>query len=219
MINFKRAEGFTPEYHPFGYVEVHYTEKDVWHLDEFWAMVDEHIAQLKEDWVGYERHATFDSNHFYRYFKKFKKTYPVMMQFESVLLKDRPFPKYSAVTAIPFLLELETHQLSGTHDAEMLQGQVELYAPAEKEPFPGMRGEERHTYPGDFAARDEGGIIFSLIAGADQRTSATENSYHVFYPLFSTPNGDPALIEAGAKKVEEFVKLLCPHAQVEFHIV
>lgn len=218
MIDFKRAESFTPEDHPFGYVEVNFPEKDVWHLEEFWAMVDEHIRTLKNSYPDYDRHATFDNNPFYRYFKKFKKTYTVLQQFESVLLKDRPFPKYSAVTAIPFLLELETHQLSGTHDVSKVQGAITLYSPTEKEPFTGLRGEEVHTYPGDFAAKDDGGIIFSLIAGADYRTPAREESCHVFYPLFSTPGGDVEVIKQSAQKVEEYAKLLCPHALVEFHL-
>ena len=35
-----------------------------------------------------------------------------MMQLESFLLKGRPFPIENAVTAIPFLAELETQSLS-----------------------------------------------------------------------------------------------------------
>ena len=93
-----------------------------------------------------------------------------MMQLESFLLKGRPFPIDNSVTAIPFLAELETQSLSGTHDVDFVRGAVRLFAGTEKAPFPGMRGEEVHTYPGDFCARDDEGIIFSMIAGADART-------------------------------------------------
>ena len=62
------------------------------------------------------------------------------MQLESFLLKGRPFPIENAVTAIPFLAELETQSLSGTHDVDFVRGAVRLFAGTEKAPFPGMRG-------------------------------------------------------------------------------
>ena len=76
------------------------------------------------------------------------------------------------MTAVPFLVELETHVLCGTHDIDRLMGPVELYQAEEKTPFEGLRGDEVHTYPGDVTGRDAGGIIFSMIAGADERTCA-----------------------------------------------
>ena len=67
-------------------------------------------------------------------------------------------------------------------------GTVKLFCPEEKLPFTGMRGEEVHTYPGDTSARDEGSIIFSMIAGADRRTCLRPESRHIFYPFFATPD-------------------------------
>ena len=204
---------------PFGWVEVRYPDKESWDEAGFYAMVDEHLAALCGRYRDYVRADVFGQNPYFRFFRKFKKTFPVMMQFESVLLKGREFPKSNAVTAVPFLAELETHVLTGTHDVEQLLGPAELYLAQAKEPFAGLRGDLVHTYPGDLCARDEGGIIFSMIAGADDRTCIHPDSRHVFHPVFGTPDTDKAVIENALRRLEFFVKVLAPDAEIESRII
>ena len=200
---------------PFGVLEVCYPAKEFWEEETFYAMIGEHLQTLRKQFENYDRKTVFGENVYFRFFKKFKKTYPVMMQFESFLLKGRPFPRTNPITEIPFLAELETHQLLGTHDADHVQGIIQLFAGTEKTPFPGMRGEEIHTYPGDFCARDDGGIIFSMIAGADDRTCVKESSTHVFYPVFGVADQPQAQIIAMLDRLEEYVNVLSPDAQIQ----
>ena len=199
---------------PFGVLEVTYPERALWHTEDFHSMVEEHLRLLREKYADYDRKALFGENVYFRFFKKFKKTYPVMMQLESFLLKGRPFPMENPVTAIPFLVELETQILSGTHDVDDVHGTVRLFAGTEKAPFAGMRGEEVHTYPGDFCARDDEGIIFSMIAGADARTCVKETSRHVFYPVFGVAGQPEAEISAVLDRLEEYVRVLAPEADI-----
>ena len=198
---------------PFGVLEVTYPERALWHTEDFHSMVEEHLRLLREKYADYDRKALFGENVYFRFFKKFKKTYPVMMQLESFLLKGRPFPMENPVTAIPFLVELETQILSGTHDVDDVHGTVRLFAGTEKAPFAGMRGEEVHTYPGDFCARDDEGIIFSMIAGADARTCAKPGSRHVFYPVFGVTGQPAGEIAAVLDRLEEYVRTLAPEAE------
>ena len=88
-----------------------------------------------------------------------------MQQFETVMFKGRPFPEEDPVTAVPFLLELTTFVLSGTHDIDRIDGPLTIFTPDAKLPFDGMRGDSTHTYPNDICGRDETGIIFSMILG------------------------------------------------------
>ena len=199
---------------PFGVLEVTYPERALWHTEDFHSMVEEHLRLLREKYADYDRKALFSKNVYFRFFRKFKKTYPVMMQLESFLLKGRPFPMENPVTAIPFLVELETQILSGTHDVDDVHGTVRLFAGTEKAPFAGMRGEEVHTYPGDFCARDNEGIIFSMIAGADARTCVKETSRHVFYPVFGVAGQPEAEISAVLDRLEEYVRVLAPEADI-----
>ena len=147
MVQITKESGMQSAAIPFAWVEVQYPDKAQWDEDGFYDMVEQHLAALREQYRDYVRADVFGQNPYFRYFRKFKKTYPVMMQFESVLLKGREFPRWNAVTAVPFLVELETHVLCGTHDIARLMGPVELYQAEAREPFAGLRGDEVHTYP------------------------------------------------------------------------
>ena len=109
--------------------------------------------------------------------------------------------------------------LSGTHDIDRIEGGVELYSGTDRTPFAGMHGRERHTYPGDFVGRDGAGIIFSEIAGADDRTCARPDSSHVFYPVFGTPDMDRNLISSAVDKLVSYVRILAPNAEIETDII
>ena len=94
-------------------------------------------------------------------------------------------------------------------------GPVNLYSATEKEEFPGLRGQPFHTYPGDFCGRDDKGIIFSLIAGADDRTCAQLDSTHVFYPLFGTPDLPVTVLEEAMEVLVRYIKVLAPEAEIK----
>jgi len=100
-----------------------------------------------------------------------------------------------------------------------VQGSVRLFAGMEKAPFPGMRGEEVHTYPGDFCARDDAGIIFSMIAGADDRTCVKESSSHVFYPAFGVAGQPVEQIIAVLDRLESYVRVLSPEAEISRQVL
>lgn len=121
---------------PFGVLEVVYPDKPFRRTEDFRILVEEHLRLLREKYADYDRKALFGENVYFRFFRKFKKTYPVMMQLESFLLKGRPFPIDNSVTAIPFLAELETQSLSGTHDVDFVRGDIHLFAGTEKRRFP-----------------------------------------------------------------------------------
>lgn len=204
---------------PLGVVEAIYPADEELCKEAFYALAEEELANLRQQYADYDRKAVFTQNPYFRFFRKFKKTYPVMLQFESVLLKGRPFPKENAVAEVPFLLELTTHVLSGAHDIDRMDGQVELFLGTEKAPFPGMRGEQMHTYPGDFCGRDASGIIFSMIAGADERTCAHSDTRHVLYPIFGTPELPEQVIRNAMERLILYIKVLSPGARIETNIL
>ena len=213
MLSFVKEKTLTERKIPFGIVEVWYPE--TLHVEEFRQLVDSELASLRVKYADYDRKNVFSENPYFRFFKKFKKTYPVMMQFESVLLKGKPFPAYNPVAEVPFLFEIMTHVLSGTHDADRINGAVELYLGTQKEEFPGLRGTPFHTYPGDVCGRDREGIIFSMIAGADARTCARPESRHVIYPVFATPDLSEGVLWEAMEVLIGYIKVLSPDARIE----
>ena len=219
MLQFKLDPVLAERKIPFGVVEVWYPEGDTLQTEAFYSLVEEELSQLRCRYEEYDRKAVFGENPYVRFFKKFKKTYPVMTQFESVLLKGRPFPRFNPVAEVPFLMEIVTHVLSGTHDADQISGTVELYSGTCKEEFPGLRGVPFHTYPGDFCGRDEEGIIFSMIAGADARTCAKSDSRHVLYPIFRTPELSADVILNTMDVLARYVRVLAPDAQIDSYVL
>ena len=82
-----------------------------------------------------------------------------------------------------------------------------------------MRGEEVHTYPGDPSARDSGGIIFSMIAGADHRTCLRQESRHIFYPFFATPDTTREQLLPAMELLSSYVRVLAPSAEIKSFLV
>ena len=218
MKSYIKSSDFEEKIFPFGIVEVKFPPKDNWNIAAFRSLVDSEIALLKEKHTNYDRKAVFGENPYVKFFKKFKKTYPVMLQFESVCFKDRPFPDFNPISEIAFLAEITTFVLSGAHDIDCISGDVQLYIANEKEDFEGMHG-TLHTYPNDFCARDDKGIIFSLIAGTDNRTCAKQDSSYVLYPVFGTPDIPLEAIEKGIDTICRYVKVLAPEAEIETAII
>ena len=164
MFDIGKDQSFASRGIPLGILEVKYPVEGCGRA-ALHALVERELAALRERYADYDRKAVFGENPYFRFFRKFKKTYPVMQQFETVMFKGRPFPEEDPVTAVPFLLELTTFVLSGTHDIDRIDGPLTIFTPDAKLPFDGMRGDSTHTYPNDICGRDETGIIFSMILG------------------------------------------------------
>jgi len=219
MIQFRKDPSLSEKHIPFGIAEVRYPDRSEWRIDEFRALAGHEIADLKSRYTDYDRKKTFSENPYFRFFKKFKKTFPIVFQFESLVIKGYPFPDYSPVIQVPFLVEVTKQVLSGTHDIEHIEGDVELYISKEKTPFPGLQGKDFHTYPGDYCGRDDAGIIFSEIAGPDERTCGRDDSRHVFYPIFGTPGMPAEKIQEGLDEITRVVRVLAPTAEIETQII
>lgn len=215
MIPIQLDPSFAARGIPFGLAEVTFPARETWNEPAFRALAERELAACRERFADYDRKAVFGQNPYFRFFRKFKKTYPVMQQFESVLFKGRPFPDVNPVTEVPFLLELCTFVLSGTHDIDRMDGGLTVFSPDAKLPFAGMRADSTHTYPGDVCGRDDSGIIFSMIAGADNRTCVHPDSRHVFYPVFGTPDTPSALLSSALEQLCGYVRTLTPDAEIQ----
>ena len=200
-------------------LEVRYPDSAEWDIYAFEKLRDRELDAIRQEGENYDRETWFRHDPYFRYFRKFKKTYPVMMQVESFLLKGRPFPEGRYINAVAFLTELKTRILMGTHDAERIDGDIVIYTETEKVPFPSIHGSEGHSYPGDTTGRDGSGVIISMIAGADSRTCLHEDSTHVLYLAFGTPNTSVEVLDECLDQAEEYVKTLAPNAVTERHFV
>ena len=108
VLEIRKDVSFAERQLLFGIVEVVYPEPSEWDEAAFGALKERELAALFAELSDYDRKAVFGENPYYRYFKKYKKTYPVLQQLESVLLKGRPFPSGRPLNEVAFLTELRT---------------------------------------------------------------------------------------------------------------
>ena len=215
MIEIRKEAALDGLQLPFGVLETRYPEPSEWDIAGFEALRQQELAEIMRLAPDYDRKHDFSEDPYFRYFRKFKKTYPVMAQLESFLIKGRPFPAWNLINQVTFLTELKTRVLLGTHDADRIQGPVTLYRAEEEKPFTGMGLRESHTYKGDLSARDDSGIIFSMIAGPDERTCLQENTLHPVYLVFA-PEGYPTdRVEACLDQIAVYIRVLAPSARME----
>ena len=214
MLTIEKDPSFIEKGIPWGYVDAQFPPEEAWRKEEFYAFARQELDALRISLADYDRKAVFGENPYVRYFKKYKKTYPVLQQLESWLLKGRPFPEFNPINSVTFLTELTTRMLLGTHDADRVEGALRLFCPEEKGSFPGMRG-EAHFYPGDLTGRDDRGIVLSLIAGPDDRTCLHPDTLHVAFLFFGVPGVTGEEIAAVQKKLISYAAVLAPGVKVD----
>ena len=214
MLNIEKDPSFVEKDVRWGYVDARFPSPEQWQPEAFFALARQELDALRAAMADYDRKAVFGEDPYVRYFKKYKKTYPVLQQVESWLLKGRPFPEYNPINSVTFLTELTTRVLLGTHDADRVEGPIRLYCPAEKGSFPGMRG-EAHYYPGDVTGRDDKGVVLSLIAGPDDRTCLHPDTRHVAFLFFGVPGVSAEELSSVQEKLMGYASVLAPGAELE----
>ena len=218
MLNIIRDVSLKDDPRHLGVLDVRYPEPDKWDIEGFRAYRDEALDRIRADGGSYSRDTVFRGTPYFRYFRRFGQTYPVMKQLES-FLKGRPFPEEQYVNAVAFLTELKTHALIGTHDADRIEGDLVFYNESEKTYFPGMNKPEAHSYPGDVTGRDDRDIIISMVTGADSRTCLREDSTHALYLIFGHDEMSGEAIDEVAEEIKSAVLALSPEAGIEYRII
>jgi DNA/RNA-binding domain of Phe-tRNA-synthetase-like protein len=149
------------------------------------------------------------------YFKRFKKTYPVQLQLESVVLKDKHIPSFSALVTAMFTAELKNQILTAGHDFDVLRLPVALNVAEGAETFTLITGMEQGLKPGDMFMADEAGIISVVVYGPDLRTRITPATRAVLYTAYAPPGVEAVAVEHHLQDLRDNVLLVAPEAKVE----
>jgi DNA/RNA-binding domain of Phe-tRNA-synthetase-like protein len=148
------------------------------------------------------------------YFKNFKKTYHVFLQFESIIFKGKNIPNVAALVEGMFMAEMKNRLLTAGHDLSVIQSPVMLDVATGEEHYVVLKGQEQLLKRDDMYISDAQGIISSIIYGPDQRTQITPTTRQVLFTVYAPPGvGDQAVI-AHLKDIRENVLLVSPEAEV-----
>lgn len=119
-----------------------------------------------------------------RYYKKFRKTYHVFLQFRSLVLEGRPFPRTPPLVRVLFLSEMRTFLLTAVHDLQQVRGPVILDSAEGGEEYEALGGGEQRLKTGDMYMRDSDGIVSSVLSGPDGRTMTTDGTTSALYASY-----------------------------------
>ncbi len=149
------------------------------------------------------------------YYKRFKKTYHVQGQLESVALKGKAIPHVAALVEAMFMAELEDQMLTAGHDFASIAGTVTLDVAKGTESYTMLNGKEQVLKAGDMNMADGKGIISSILYGPDRRTSITPETHDVLFTIYAPPGiGEPA-VQHHLENIRANVLVIAPEAKVD----
>lgn len=149
------------------------------------------------------------------YYKRFKKTYHVQLQVESIAQKGKTLPDVSPLVDANFIAEVQTFVLTAGHDAAQLRGEIVIDVSRAGDHITRMRGGDKSILAGDMVMRDDQGISCSILYGQDNRSPITLHTRHVLYVAYAPPGVSGDAVEAQLHKIVENVRLFSPDALVE----
>jgi len=175
-------------------------------------------ARLREDYHDFKRqdfHSLPVMSAYGRYYKRFDKTYHVLLQLESLVLKGRNLPDVSPLVDANFMAELETLVLTAGHDVGKLHGPLRMDVSRAADQMTRMGGTPKTLQAGDMIMRDTQGVACSIIYGQDDRSPISAETTHALYVSYA-PAGVPVnSVQAHLGRILEHVCLFCPEAKVE----
>ncbi len=184
-------------------------------LEKRKAELEEELrAQLSgQDRAGLSSHPILQV--YNNYYRRFKKTYHVQLQLESIVWKGKSIPSVSSLVEAMFMAEVKNLLLTAGHDLDTLHLPLELDVSKGEERYTLMRGEEQVLKAGDMFIRDQSGVISSIIYGPDQRTQITANTHNVVFTVYAPAGIDEQRVQAHLQDIRDYILVFAPQAQVD----
>jgi len=175
-------------------------------------------AALRERYKGYVRKdftALPVMAAYEKYYRKFSKTYHVLQQVESIVLKGKNLPNISPLVDANFAAEVETLVLTAGHDVARLAGALSMDVARAGDEMTQMNGARKPLLESDMIMRDANGVACSILYGQDNRSPISPQTSHVLYVAYAPAGVPAAAVEEQLKKIEDNVRLASGTAKTE----
>jgi len=149
------------------------------------------------------------------YYRRFKKTYHIQLQLESIVLKGKSIPTVAGLVEAMFMAEMKDMLLTAGHDLDALQLPLSLDVATGTEQYTLLRGEQQTLKAGDMMISDQVGVISSIVHGPDQRTQITPDTRDVIFTVYAPPGINEQTVAQHLQSIKENLLLFAPQAQVE----
>jgi DNA/RNA-binding domain of Phe-tRNA-synthetase-like protein len=149
------------------------------------------------------------------YYKRFKKTYHVAPQIESIAGKGRRIPSVSALVTAMFMAELKNGLLTAGHDLGRIALPIRIDVGTDSESYTAMGGAERIPKEGDMRISDANGIISSIIYGPDNRTAIGPGTTDLLFTVYAPSGVGRERVQLHLEDIKRFVTIVAPGAVAE----
>jgi DNA/RNA-binding domain of Phe-tRNA-synthetase-like protein len=149
------------------------------------------------------------------YYRRFKKTYHIQLQLESIAWKGKSIPSVAALVEAMFMAEMQDLLLTAGHDLDVLKLPLRLDVATGAERYTLLRGEEQIPKAGDMIISDQHGIISSILYGPDQRTQITLQTRNVLFTVYAPAGIEEQAVADHLEHIKDNVLLFSPQAEVE----
>jgi DNA/RNA-binding domain of Phe-tRNA-synthetase-like protein len=153
------------------------------------------------------------------YYKRFKKTYHVQLQLESIVIKGKSIPNVAALIESMFMAELDNLLLTAGHDLDRVELPIVADVADGDESYIKISKQDQTLKSDDMYIRDATGILSSVIYGPDARTKINPETTRVLYTTYA-PAGIPhELLIKHLKGITEIVQIFAPDATISLNLV
>jgi len=146
------------------------------------------------------------------YYKRFKKTYHVQLQVESIAFKGKVIPSVAALVECMFMAEVKNMLLTAGHDLDAVRVPAILTVSNGSERYMLLRGQEQALQPDDMIIADGDGVISSVIYGPDQRTQIRPETRNVLFTVYAPQGIAPAIVQRHLTDIWDHIMLVSPGA-------
>ncbi|HJS17845.1 MAG TPA: hypothetical protein VJ785_03800 [Anaerolineales bacterium] len=174
--------------------------------------------QLRSQFSGQDRAAI--SSHrvlqaYNSYYRRFKKSYHVQLQLESIAWKSKPIPSVSALVEAMFMAEMKNMLLTAGHDLDILQLPLTLEVSKGTESYTLMRGDEQILKPDDMFISDQNGVVSSIIYGPDKRTQISAATCNAAFTVYAPTGIEKQAVDQHLQDIQDYTLIFAPQTQVD----
>ncbi len=149
------------------------------------------------------------------YYKRFKKTYHLQHQLESLVFKNRPIPEVAALVEAMFMAELKNLLLTAGHDLDQIKPPLSIDVAGGTERYVRLTGEEQTVKAGDMVIADTEGILSSILYGPDLRTRIRPETERVIFTVYAPPGIETGDVQRHLEDIRDNVQVITSEASVE----
>jgi DNA/RNA-binding domain of Phe-tRNA-synthetase-like protein len=153
------------------------------------------------------------------YYRRFRKTYHVQLQLESVVFKEKPIPRVSALVEAMFMAELQNLLLTAGHDLDVVQGDLVADVATGAESYLMLNGQDQLLKQGDMFIRDDAGVLSSVIHGPAHQARITQGTTSVVFTVYGPPGIGRESIRDHLEDLRQYVLTIAPRAEVERSVI